>query len=234
MHLDFKIKVNKIDSQQFANIEVPQIDWLLNEATELFIKNKLGLNNIYKLGFEGNQKRIEDLRPLVVKGEEITTSSLSDEVYTATLPSDYLYYVRSEVEATKGDCTDKLSTIIVQHDDLNNILNSEFFSPSFEWRETPAVFSNNTLFIYSDGSFTITKVYLDYLKKPKRIQYPEGYENGEYRLPNNQLINTNQDSDFKDNMFAAREIVDLAVVLATTNLGDSRHQLMTNKLNINE
>ena len=37
-HYDFKMKLNKIDSQQYRNLIIPQIDWLLNEAQELFVK----------------------------------------------------------------------------------------------------------------------------------------------------------------------------------------------------
>ena len=38
MHYDFKKKLNKIDSQQNRNLLIPEIDWTLNEAQELFVK----------------------------------------------------------------------------------------------------------------------------------------------------------------------------------------------------
>lgn len=234
MHLDFKIKVNKIDSQQFAGLFVPQIDWLLNEAQEIFIKTRLGINNIYQKGLEASQKRIEDLRPLVVKNHTVTTSSLDSKTYEALLPSDYLYYLRSKANATKGNCTGELSIIIVQHDDLTNVLASQFYSPSFEWLETSAVFNNNSLYAYSDGSFSIDSVVLEYLRKPVRMAYPSGYENGSYELPDGTLVSTDQDSDFANNMFAAREIVDIAVTLATTSIADQRYELFQNKLKTNE
>lgn len=234
MHLDFKIKVNKIDSQQFAGLLVPQIDWLLNEAQEIFIKTRLGINNIYQKGLEASQKRIEDLRPLVVKSSVQIASSLDSYTYTAQLPSNYLYYLRSKAIATKGNCNGELSIIIVQHDDLTNILASQFYSPSFEWLETSAVFGPNELYVYSDGTFKINSVTLEYIRKPNRMAFPSGYENGSYELPDGTVLSTDIDSDFSDNMFAAREIVDIAVVLATTNIADARVELFQNKLKTNE
>ncbi len=39
MHYDFKQKLNKIDSQQYRNLRVPEIDWKINEAYEVFVKS---------------------------------------------------------------------------------------------------------------------------------------------------------------------------------------------------
>ena len=38
MHYDFKKKLDKIDSQQNKNLLIPEIDWVLNEAQEMFVK----------------------------------------------------------------------------------------------------------------------------------------------------------------------------------------------------
>ena len=54
MHYDFKQKLNKIDSQKYRDLIVPEIDWKLNEAQEVFVKvieemnrQKTELNKIY-------------------------------------------------------------------------------------------------------------------------------------------------------------------------------------------
>ena len=36
MHYDFKMKLNKIDSEQYRNLRVPEIDWLLNEILQIY------------------------------------------------------------------------------------------------------------------------------------------------------------------------------------------------------
>ena len=59
MHYDFKKKLNKIDSQQYKNLLVPEIDWTLNEAAEIFVKD------IIKAGIENGQTSIDDVRALI-------------------------------------------------------------------------------------------------------------------------------------------------------------------------
>ena len=39
MHYDLKLKLNKLDSNQYRNLLVPEIDWVLNEAETIFIKS---------------------------------------------------------------------------------------------------------------------------------------------------------------------------------------------------
>ena len=34
---DFKMKLNKIDSQQYRNLIIPQVDWILNEGSRNFL-----------------------------------------------------------------------------------------------------------------------------------------------------------------------------------------------------
>ena len=43
MHYDFKFKLNKIDSSDYSNFKIPEIDWLLNESMEVFLKQRYGI-----------------------------------------------------------------------------------------------------------------------------------------------------------------------------------------------
>jgi len=63
MHIDFKRKLNKIDSEKYRNLRPQEIDLYLNEAQEVLIKQKL-------IQFETSQKLIDDLRMLLVKHEQ--------------------------------------------------------------------------------------------------------------------------------------------------------------------
>jgi hypothetical protein len=87
--------------------------------------------------------------------------------------------------------------------------------------------------VYRKSDFELSEMVLEYLKRPTRIQFPSGFESGSYELPDGTLVNTDQDSDFQG-MFAAREIVDIAVSLAAGNLADSRYEIFQNKIKSNE
>jgi len=240
-HIDFKRKVNKIDTATNMNFEVPYIDEYLNEALEIFIKRRIQQNNIHGAGFESSQKRIEDLKGLVRKMPydipSITLVKQDDNTYTGDLPSNYLYYIRGNVTAKKGDCTKNLSCIVQQHDDLNNILGSPFYSPSFEWGETPILFAQDKVFVYTDGSFVPETLIVDYIKRPLRIANPDAFIDdfgvSGYLLPikdgfGNFIPAVQQDCELQS-MFSCREIVDIAVELAHIDLGDTKFQLSSYK-----
>jgi len=55
MHYDLKVKLNKVDSQQYRNLLIPEIDWALNEAQNIFIKNiaePRKMQQMFDFGFE--------------------------------------------------------------------------------------------------------------------------------------------------------------------------------------
>jgi len=191
MHYEVKLKLNKVDSQDYENLIVPEIDWYLNEAQNIFIKQRYGISNSKRKGFETSQKRIDDLRELVVKGTIIPfATSLADiNTFEACLPINYMFYIRSRIDLNKEGCGDKqaVSAVQVQHDDLNEFLDDPFYSPSFEWEEVPIVFMGTnstsctfgTVLGYSDGTFTLTDLRLDYLRHPVRISWGGGIDNGD-------------------------------------------------------
>ena len=89
MHYDIKMKVNKVDSQSYRNFLIPQLDWILNEAQELFIKMIAMPRNINSLsGFELNQRTIDDIKSIVVPDYIVTPVN-----NVVTLPQNYMFYI---------------------------------------------------------------------------------------------------------------------------------------------
>lgn len=111
MHIAVNLGVQKIASFQMDNFLPQEIDFELNTAMDRFIKQRYStLSNRYKRGFEQSQKRIDDLRHLVVesqldayyKGETIGF----DEFFVdrVKFPTDYLFLV-SVLARIKYDCS---------------------------------------------------------------------------------------------------------------------------------
>lgn len=247
MHIDFKRKLNKIDSEKYRNFRPQEIDLYLNEAQEILIKKKLS-------DFETSQKLIDDLRILLVKSEDdpkqpLLPNNIVDNTYIFTLTDlglsgnfipnyyKYLYHMRSTVKASKNNCGQAtLKTIITQTDDLTETLNSKFYSPSYEWGEIPIVFSDDNIYAYSDGTFTIDSLSIDYLKRPKKIANPNAVKNSSgtiigYNHPDGTPA-IQQNCEIQSSFFC-RELVDEAILLAMIDLGDSRFQLSDYKTKIN-
>ncbi len=178
MIYDFKMKADKLDSKDFKDIPLPQIIRLLNEAQIITVLSRYGQNNLYKEGFEANQKRIDELSVLTVVDENLACNKVGTNIYSSDLVKTkykYLFLLRANFLASTSNCFDlEMSGIQVKTDDLDRILTSSFDSPSLEWRETPYRIANNSLRVYSDSSFTITQATIDYLRYPNDMDV-EGY-----------------------------------------------------------
>ena len=225
MHYDFKSKFNKIDSQSYRNLRVPEIDWILNEAQELFVKMVAKPRVKNSLGFETSQRTIDDIRPLVVKA---TLGLLNGTVYT--LPSDYCFYLRARAVLTKGTCRNFPAVVRIQQLD-DEFEEDPFTASSFEWREVNGVFNSQGLQLFTDGTFSYQSVKMDYIKKLEYIHNAEDFRAGGYNLPSGIALTGTNDCILPEGTH--REIVDLAVMLASANIQSPDWQQKLAKINLN-
>lgn len=235
MHYDFKKKLNKVDSNRYKNLLIPEIDWVLNEAQLIFIENishpRKQQSQLFITGFEKNQRNIDDIRTLVVDNTTNVSNSSSIKVVNNTikLPDDYLHFIRAKVSMSKGKCNNVIGDIFIeQHDDLFE--NSSFDNTSFEWREVNGVFSSEGIELSTEDGITFNNAYLTYIRKPKYIHNAEDFSNGMYRLPNGKELTGKQNCELPDNVH--RDIVDLAVLITINDLEESSIQSKANKLNL--
>lgn len=94
LHYQFKINLDRVDSLSNPDFNAAEIDWFLNEAQLIFIKQRMSMrSNSKQKGFEESQKRIDDLGNLVIKFPNqvgITPSLVSPGIYE--LPLSALTY----------------------------------------------------------------------------------------------------------------------------------------------
>lgn len=232
MHYDFKMKFNKIDSQSNRNLLVPEIDWLLNQGAELFV-NMIAEPRLKKqLGFETNQRTIDDIRAIVVSPDENQESSwfpITDN--NITLPDEYWYFIKGKVRMTKGNCNKvKARVHIQQHDD--EFEESSFYKSSFEWREINALFHEGGLKFLTDGTFTINDLCINYIRKMTYMHNAEAFRGGTYKLPDGTVLTGFEDCELPKAVHS--EIVDIAVLLASGQIQSSDYPIKKDKLNINQ
>lgn len=225
-HYDFKMKLNKIDSQQYRNLIIPQIDWLLNEAQELFVKMVAFPRIAIQYGYEIGTRTLMDIRTVVV--EDLGIIPILNIV---TLPSNFWLIVSSYSKMVKGDCEmDSLKTFIRQHDE--DFENSYFDKSSFTWKTVNAVFNEDGLKLYS-SDFKIEKFYLSYIKKLKYIHNAKDFRGGKYTLPGKPVpLEGSVNCELPESTH--REIVDIAVLLATGQLQIPDYQIKKDKLSLNQ
>lgn len=217
-HYQFKINMDRIDSLSNPDFRPEEIDWLLNEAQRIFVSQRISSqSNPKRKGFEGSQKRIDDLSTLVVKYplQPYLIPIANNGVYEVILDSlafPYLHLLSGYVELEVADnCLKEARLRFVQHDDYRETLKDPFNSPSQEF--IPFNFgrsSTGTSSIYMyPGQYTINKVYLEYLKRPRQVNL------GNYTYIDG---NVYPPTSFELPEHTHREIVDIACQIASLNV----------------
>lgn len=180
LHYELGLELNKIDSNDRPDLLPAEKDAYLNRAINRWLIARYGSEQP-KRGFETDQLRISNLASLHVKSPElqaaIVPSSLGSGIYEVDLSSlTYPYFVltRARVDIADNTCTvSKEEVKVVETDDRNNI---RFLEPSFTWKRVNARFGKSSnaadtqsLYLDTNNKFTITNVYLDYIKKPNTV-----------------------------------------------------------------
>jgi hypothetical protein len=109
MHIALQQAVDKVNSLRANNLQPEERDLELNKAMQRFINQRYNKNNIYGKGFEESQKRIDELRTLLVEYSAGTTFKeiLRDNkiwVDTFQLPADYMYLVNQRSTICMDKC----------------------------------------------------------------------------------------------------------------------------------
>lgn len=179
-------RLNKLSSFEHQSIALEDKLLAANESQIKLIKNKIGQNNVYKIGLEGFKKRYQDLQFLVENPEDHPLPLvLSDKIMhkyisnVSSISPKYMFYIDAYILADKGNCKDRVLVCnpdLVKHADIQLLLNNNNFKPSFEYQETIIDISSDELHVYSDGTFTPKKLFLTYIRYPKKID-KSGYVN---------------------------------------------------------
>lgn len=228
-HYDFKRKLNKVDSQKYRNMLVPEIDTFINEARELFVKMLAHPRRFSHLGIEISNRATQDLRTLV-QSETVTVTDNK-----LTLPSSCWWPLRVRATINSSTCPSVPARVFIrQHDD--DYRASPFDKSNYNWRLVNGVY-NQTGIDFDDAAendITVTAAKVDYYEKLIYVHYAEGFNAGSYTLPGGQSLTGKQD-DTQLPEHVHREIVDIAVLIAKGEIESSAaYQFSTAKLKLND
>lgn len=229
MHYNFKRKLNKVDSAQYKNFQIPEIDNYLNEAQELFIEMVAEPSKRSYLGFEINQASIDDIRTLVVRQGSDSSSCIDVQNNIVSLPEKYLHFTSGNVYMSKGNCTDIKARFHQKQQD-DEFEESPFDKSSFEWREVNGVFFDGGIQLFDDGTFTNKKFCMNYIRKPNLIYDAADFKGGSYTTLSGKTLTDTSDCELPEHTH--KIIVDIAVFLATGEIQSSEYNLKLQKLKI--
>jgi hypothetical protein len=123
MHVAIGTEMNKINSALFENILEQEVDFAINTNILRFVKQRYTpSSNLKNKGFEMSQKRIDDLRTLVVPNytaKAFLPPSYDPDITEKVLfyfPADYMLTVNSRFKVAHDDCnTFTYSTSTISH-----------------------------------------------------------------------------------------------------------------------
>lgn len=202
--IKIKQRLNKLDSNDYDNIECWQIVEAFNKAQVEWSRRQLHGINVTKTGDEQSNRRKDDLQVLLNK-DTITAITDKGDYSFLNIPGDYLQWKRVDVFAQK-DCCDKRRMVIylAEESNISLLLRDKLKKPSFEWAETFATLIDNNINIYTNGEFNIPEVELTYYRQPIKIQIQGCVD----PYTNVQSVN-NVQCEFKDDIIEV--IIDEAV-----------------------
>jgi hypothetical protein len=219
MQVSFEIESGKIDS-----LDKPltiDIEYWLNLAQIVFVKNRYSGHNIIKEGFEQSQSRIADLNTLIVTESISTVTGLDYKLndYYAVLPVDYMFVVAEDttiryLNVLTNQYVTKLQGVTqTTQDKFRYMLENPLSPHKLHYQEAKPLrlFIGDNVQLISDGNYSIPTYHVTYIRLPRNIS----------------IFNSIDCELFEQNH---SEIVSLAVNLYLENIGDKRFQTQTVEL----
>ena len=159
--IKLKQRLNKLDSQDYDNIECWQAVEAFNKAQVEWCRRQLHGVNLLQEGDEQSTRRKDDLQVLL-STDGLTMTDKKDYFF-GPVPTDYLQWKRVDVFACKDCCENRRMTVyLAEEGNLNQLLRDKAKKPSFEWAETFATLINNRVHVYTNDEFDIDTAELTY------------------------------------------------------------------------
>lgn len=208
-HREFKFRLDKMDTLNYPNFLPEEIDLVLNNAQERFIKQRYGVNNIKRQSFEETQKRTEDLKNVTINAVLTPLAYASDNIDLnarfLTLPTNHWFTVQERCNITCTICgssvTNLVEVIPTSHSEFSKVIKDPFKQPT----ETKVLRLMEAGRVELISSCTIVDYRMRYVKQPTPVS-----------------ITTNTTFELSEHTHS--EIVDLAVSIALEGIEGKRTQ----------
>lgn len=180
MHIGFQIGVDKVSSLGYPGFEPEEIDYLLNQAQDQFVKTRYTGNTPGGKGFEQTEKRMDDIRNVVKRETLVPFTASSNKPFGAyfNLPNSsvtnnvYWFSVQENADAIVTDCngnqvSKKLPVKPITHDTYNRII-SDPFNKSDE-TELLRLMNESFIEVIAAPNVQLLGLEITYVRRPIRI-----------------------------------------------------------------
>lgn len=179
-NLNFDIQYNNIAGQSNPSLDIFEKSIYLTRAQLEIVKNYYDPDsNRKKRGFEGSEKRRNDLKQLVKDYKNNTSITSNVAIHNTsrffTIPQDVFVIVNEKVKIISEDCTNGtvIEVVPITHDEFNTQIKNPFQNPNEDlaWRlDISNISTNKVVEIISPYNITGSLEYqMRYIKYPKPI-----------------------------------------------------------------
>ena len=232
MRYEFEVLFDKIASNSSPGYTDRELQTFLTKAQQVFIKE--GYNPFNSLEKNSRRRRefAEIKRNYSVNSQSSNQIGVHPNGFFYDLPEDFMLPLKEEVViSSSNNCINnkRIPVKLITEDEYNIQRFNPFKNPEARGLESDFVWSlefhqNNNIKrveIITDGSFTITEYHLRYLKEPQDI----------IPFTGDQSTSAMQDCELDE--LAQREIIDIAVRIASGATLAQEYQIKVNEEKIN-
>lgn len=181
MHLALDVAIDSIATLAYPGMEPEEKDIFLNRAIERFVKTRYSGSNIRGESLEQTQKRIDDVRTLIVRNTSSNSAvtQLNASEWTYALPDGttdpkYFLLIGSNILIDRDECGNtvtgrKIFLRQVTHDQLEDFLDDPYHKPDFN--EAFLLFEGNSIHIITNGQYSIEAINITYMTYPDKVDF---------------------------------------------------------------
>lgn len=179
MHIDFRVKFNKVNSNKNKGFLVQEIDLFLNDAFDKFVDVVCSPKSNFKAeGFEDSARRLDDIRTIVREATTDSDDAVDKELLTfipfkygkaVKFPNNYRRFISSWCDTEDVCAVNGLVPIRVYGSDDVRIALKDAFHRTHPKSPVGEVI-DDILRVYEDG-FTVSHVNLSYVYSYPKIEY---------------------------------------------------------------
>lgn len=193
MHTSFRFGMDKMDNLNYPNFLPEEIDLLINQAQDRFVKQRYGITNPKRTSFEETQKRTEDLKELVRQISITPANNAIDNITPrsryVTLPSDHWFVIQERVVQQCDKCNETplyvetiqtgnhtLQNFVngmyaevrpIQHNEFDKVIKDPFKGPDYD--KVLRLMEDGRVELIPSSVCTPTVYRLRYIKRPNRV-----------------------------------------------------------------
>ena len=160
-------------------------EWWLNRGLEKFYKTRYSGINYKQKGFEQDQKRIDDLRTLVVY-KQLNTNKISDSEFSVGIPDNYVLLLGDtatllpteglDLKCWQKDSDDnyipkKADTLEVTVETIDREKDNSLSEYRLHYclARPLKLIQNQHVYLFTDGKYQVSQYDMVYLRKPEYI-----------------------------------------------------------------